>query len=69
MKNKHFKKFRMPPKYAEDIASLFRPRPKLRFVEPIPRPKPQKFKGISDLLPIINKLSFPPSEDIRLPIN
>lgn len=59
----------MPPKYPEDIASLFRPRPKLRFVEPIPRPNPQKFKGISDLLPIINKLDFSQTEEKQLNVD
>ena len=69
IENEQIKKFRMPPKYAEDIAALFRPRPKLRFVEPIPRPKPQKFKGISELLPFINQLELTPSEESQLPIN
>ncbi|KAK8894039.1 hypothetical protein M9Y10_022471 [Tritrichomonas musculus] len=59
----------MPPKYAEDIVALFRPRPKLRFVEPIPRPKPQKFTGISQLLPIIKQIDNHPSSEIQLPAN
>jgi len=40
----------MPPKFKSDIVGLFRPRPKLKFIAPDPRPEPVKFTGIGQFL-------------------
>lgn len=59
----------MPPKYSEEITSLFKARPKLKFIDPIPRPTPIKFSSISSFLPYISKEDFQKSGEIYLPIN
>lgn len=57
----------MPPKYAEDIAQLFRARPKLRFVRPAPRPPPRQLTGFARALAALPEL--PPCSDPILPLN
>ncbi|OHT02024.1 U1 small nuclear ribonucleoprotein 70 kDa like protein [Tritrichomonas foetus] len=59
----------MPPKYSEDIVSLFKARPRMRFIEPIPRPPPVKFTGVSKLFPLLEQIELPETGEPKLPIN
>lgn len=59
----------MPPKYAEDIAQLFKARPKLRFIKPEPKPAPRTFSSFSNSLSVIENLKLPPCSEPILPLN
>jgi U1 small nuclear ribonucleoprotein len=55
----------MPPRYSEEIAQLFRPRPKLRFIAPDPMPEMPDYSPLSTFLPLLPDPSaeMPPPAD------
>ncbi|OHT07531.1 U1 snRNP-associated protein Usp101 [Tritrichomonas foetus] len=48
----------MPPKYNVDIASLFKARPKLRFIKPVEKVAPRPYVGAAGFLNAIQKIDI-----------
>ena len=59
----------MPPKYSQDIAALFKPRPRLRFIKPDSAISPKPYKGCMAYIQKIQNIDVQPLSDVILPTN